>query len=125
MTRSPECDAEYSVQTGHDQALMALAGHGPEAATLKPIATLAVISLTNGAQTYEAELTLVEGQKDAVFLFQNGCPARGHDFWVCAVEEYADASQSGAGNVVSFPTHRRSTEQTLVLAPHMTATAAE
>ncbi|SHI87921.1 hypothetical protein SAMN05444404_0903 [Ruegeria lacuscaerulensis ITI-1157] len=104
---------------------MALAGIFSEAAALRPVSRIAKIALTNGAQSFEAELTLVEGRKDAVLLFEDGCPARDQEFWVCAVEEIADASQVDAGNVVSFQTHRNATRKALVLTPQMAASAAE
>ena len=127
VTRLPEAGPQFSGQSDFGDAMTALAGHEECVSALMPMAELATIVLTNGAQRYEAELAQVEGKKDLVLLFENGCPARGQEFWVCsvlAVSEVA-AGQTAQGNIVTFPVNRPSVRQTLVLSPQMAAAAAE
>lgn len=71
----------------------------------EPYAPIARVVLTNGAQSFEAELALVDGAKEPVLFFENGCPARGQEFWVSAVNAVTRTDAHGAtqANVLAFP----------------------
>lgn len=127
VTRLLDVEAQYSEPAGYDVAMTTLAGHLRDPIVFNPVAQIATIVLTNGAQSFEAQLTRVEGQKDPVLLFENGCPASGQEFWVCKVQDATDSTvrQTGHGNVVSFPAAQSSTPQALVLPRQVAATAAE
>lgn len=64
------------------------------------------VVLTNGAQTYTADLFKVPGEADPTLVFENGYPARDQEFWVSAYAEFEreTASTLPDRTVVAFPT---------------------
>ncbi|MCG7519452.1 hypothetical protein [Ruegeria sp. Ofav3-42] len=71
---------------------------------------MAVVVLTNGAQTFTGHLYLVTGEADPVLVFEDGCPARDQEFWIGAYTEFENQSDSIQldRTVVAFPTRARS-----------------
>lgn len=76
-------------------------------AGLEPSSSVARVVLTNGAQSFEAELALVDGAKEPVLFFENGCPARGQEFWVSEMNAVTQigAHDASKANVIVFPSH--------------------
>ncbi len=122
----PQSEAELAEQTEFAQAMTILAGREQANAAFEPVARLTEVSLTNGAQRFQAALMMVVGESDPVLVFENGCPARGVEFWVSAIEDPAQAlgAEAGRSNVVAFPP-RRDAGSPLVLSRRMTVAAAE
>ncbi|EEE37937.1 hypothetical protein RKLH11_1776 [Rhodobacteraceae bacterium KLH11] len=72
---------QYSEYAGIT-SLLAARSDGPE---LDRIAgDLARIELTNGAQTFVAELMGVAGEASLLLVFADGCPEPDQDFWISA-----------------------------------------
>ncbi|SHF10374.1 hypothetical protein SAMN05444279_11726 [Ruegeria intermedia] len=74
-------------------------------AGLEPSSSIARVVLTNGAQSFEAELALVDGAEKPVLFFDNGCPAPGQEFWVSEMNAVTQTGANGTSraNVLVFP----------------------
>ncbi len=64
------------------------------------------IELSNGAQSFGAELVRADGEASLVLVFDNGCPEPGQEFWVSAAASQIEPVEIDSGydsNVVAFP----------------------
>ena len=52
----------------------------------------ATLELTNGAQSYVADVVHVQDDNRLVMIFENGCPARDQEFWVRTITLAADTA---------------------------------
>lgn len=64
------------------------------------------VVLTNGAQSFKADLIVEGGKATPTLVFENGCPPRDQDFWISElnqVETSPNVRSQRTATVVAFP----------------------
>lgn len=76
------------------------------------VSQYASIEISNGAQSFAADVVRVQDDNRLVLIFENGCPARGQEFWINAVTLAAKSAGYAQTDdtVVAFPSQTSAAE---------------
>ncbi len=99
-------NAEYLSQRADGGGLVSMLAARASVVAPKSINECARIELSNGAQTFGAELVRADGEASLVLVFDDGCPEPGQEFWVSAAAsqiEPVEIDSGYDGKIVAFP----------------------
>lgn len=130
--RGPFLECATAGQLGIECAgsdINALIGSPQTAAPSVDLATsvFATIELSNGAQSFVADIVRIKGEDRAVLIFEDGCPEREQEFWINSISRAAKSAGDAQydANVVAFPTRAAPFEADSVRIRQVAGVAAE